>query len=116
MNGLCKIHGKEADISKDGRRWRCKDCLAAHNRNKRRTIKQMLVDEAGGGCIVCGYNRSMRALHFHHKDPSLKEFKISITRSKSMEALRKEIEKCILLCSNHHMELEDGLLDIDEII
>jgi hypothetical protein len=29
-----------------------------------------LVDERGGRCALCGYDRSLAALHFHHLDPA----------------------------------------------
>lgn len=28
----------------------------------------------GGKCIVCGYNKSIRALQFHHLDPTQKDY------------------------------------------
>ena len=28
----------------------------------------------GGKCEICGYNKNLSALEFHHKDPSEKEF------------------------------------------
>ena len=52
--------------------------------NRRRKIKQLLVEEAGGRCALCGYERCAAALHFHHLDPGTKEFHLSmqgVTRS-----------------------------------
>ena len=40
-------------------------------------IKEQLVEYKGGKCERCGYNKSMRALEFHHLDPSEKDFGIS---------------------------------------
>jgi len=35
-------------------------------------VKRILVEEAGGCCAVCGYDRCMVNLHFHHVDPATK--------------------------------------------
>lgn len=69
----------------------------------------MLVDYAGGKCQRCGYDKSIRALEFHHTDPSKKDFGISRTLTKSITLLKNEVDKCILLCSNCHAEIHDEL-------
>jgi ribosomal protein L30E len=51
------------------------------------------------------------ALHFHHIDPATKSFGLArrgITRS--LERVRAEAAKCVLLCSNCHAEVEAGLV------
>jgi DNA-binding transcriptional ArsR family regulator len=88
-------------------------CFACHNEavaNRRRAIKRQLVEEAGGACVLCGYDTSPAALHFHHVDPVKKEFGLSragVTRS--MDKARAEAMKCVLLCSNCHAEVEAGV-------
>lgn len=72
----------------------------------------MLVDEAGGACVLCGYSRSVRALHFHHLDPDEKSFALSGRGlCRPLAELRAEAAKCVLLCSNCHCEVEEGLID-----
>jgi hypothetical protein len=69
----------------------------------------VLVEEAGGACVLCGYDRSLAGLHFHHVDRTQKAFALShqgVTRS--LVAARAEAEKCVLLCSNCHAEVEVG--------
>ena len=74
---------------------------------RRKLKKQILVEEAGGACVRCGYDRCHRALTFHHRDPMTKEFDLSgRARSYSLDRLRKEAAKCDLVCMNCHMELE----------
>ena len=53
------------------------------------------------GCCVCGYNKYAEVLDFHHN--SEKEFDIG--RCRKLERTKKEVEKCIVLCSNCHKEL-----------
>jgi len=77
---------------------------------RRRRLKEMAIESFGGACQMCGYNRCIEALQFHHKDPSQKEFglaKSGLTRS--WARVQREIEKCILVCSNCHAEIHAGL-------
>jgi len=95
----------------DGRgHFRCRRCRAAAVTRRRRKVKAILVSEAGGRCRLCGYDRSARALHFHHIVPSAKRLEINAKGvSLSIDTLRAEARKCILLCSNCHAEVEDGI-------
>lgn len=77
--------------------------------------KAKLVHENGGCCQKCGYNKSYRALSFHHRNPAEKYIKLSygeLTRY-SWEVLSTESKKCDLLCSNCHMEVEDEIMKKD---
>lgn len=74
----------------------------------RRRTKIKLVEYKGGCCFKCGYNRSIGALEFHHLDPNEKDFTIS-GKSWSFDRLRKEADKCILVCSNCHIEIHEKL-------
>ena len=77
---------------------------------RRRRIKALLVDELGGACAICGYDGSLAALHFHHVDPSAKRFAVSLHASSlSLEKLRAEAKKCVLLCACCHAEVESGV-------
>lgn len=79
--------------------------------NRRRKIKAVLVEEAGGQCVLCGYSRCLRALIFHHLDPATKSFGIALHGSaRSLERARNEARKCVLLCSNCHAEVEAGVV------
>jgi hypothetical protein len=73
-------------------------------------VKEILVREAGGACRMCGYARSMRALHFHHLEPSQKRREINARGvAFALATLRAEAQKCVLLCSNCHAEVEEGI-------
>ncbi len=76
-------------------------------------MKTILVQEAGGACRICGYQSNMRALHFHHVEPGEKRLELNAKGiSLSLETLRAEAQKCVLLCSNCHAEVEDGTASI----
>lgn len=74
---------------------------------RKQRIKGELIAERGGGCQRCGYNKSLSALSFHHRDRSSKTFNMSAMTSHSEAKVRREAEKCDLLCSNCHHEIED---------
>jgi hypothetical protein len=73
--------------------------------------KQKLVDMKGGCCKSCGYNKCLRALTFHHRDPSTKQFTLEMRsiRGLGWETVLKEAEKCDLYCHNCHQEIEDEI-------
>ena len=76
-------------------------------------VRQMAVEYKGGKCIKCGYSKCQRALSFHHVNPKEKDFDLSskgLTRS--WERIKKEIDKCVLLCANCHMEVHDGITQL----
>jgi hypothetical protein len=59
---------------------------------------------------VCGYDRYIGALEFHHVDPDDKRLSLGgggVTLA--IEVLRDEAQKCVLLCSNCHAEVEGGV-------
>jgi transposase len=106
----CDRHGRTA-FRLENRGWyRCLQCRSDYVSRWRRRLKELLVEEAGGCCQQCGYDRYVGALHFHHLDPASKAFTLSghgMTRS--LERVREEARKCVLLCSNCHAEIEGGV-------
>jgi hypothetical protein len=95
--------------------YRCKLCRQEHVADRRRRVKQILVDEAGGRCRICGYHRCVGALQFHHLDPAEKSFGLAsqgVTRG--IEAARTEARKCVLLCATCHAEIEAGVQRLEE--
>jgi DNA-binding transcriptional ArsR family regulator len=109
----CKRHGL-TEFRLEGRgAYRCARCRSDAVSKRRRRLKEILVDEAGGRCMLCGYARYVGALEFHHRDPETKEFGIGnrgLTRS--LDAVRAEAAKCVLLCANCHSEVEGGIVKI----
>ena len=105
----CRHHGL-TNFWLEGRgTYRCLQCRAEAVVRRRRKVKEILVGEAGGACMLCGYNEWPGALEFHHCDPSAKSFSVSATGvTRSLERARAEARKCVLLCSNCHAEVEGG--------
>ena len=108
--GLCALHGETPHVVRADGHVTCVRCRADAVTRWRRRAKATLVAEAGGSCRCCGYDRCIAALHFHHLDPETKRFGLGGRGlARSMETLRAEAAKCVLVCSNCHWELEAGV-------
>jgi hypothetical protein len=106
----CRTHGLQ-DFGLDATgSYRCRKCAGERVNRRRRRVKQILVEEAGGACRLCGYDGYIGALEFHHLDPSAKAFGLAARgKTAAIELLRAETRKCVLLCSNCHAEVEGGV-------
>jgi predicted HNH restriction endonuclease len=74
-----------------------------------REIKSKLVEYKGNKCAHCNNSYPDVAYDFHHLDPSTKEVWTNL-RNRSYKSALKEVDKCILLCSNCH-RIEHARLD-----
>jgi transposase len=109
----CQHHGPTQFVLEGRGYYRCRRCRSEAVSKRRRRVKDKLVEEAGGSCVLCGYNRCRRVLQFHHLDPSTKRFHLGhagVTRS--LARSRAEARKCVLLCANCHGEVEAGLATV----
>jgi transposase len=106
----CSRHGQTVFRLDSRGTYRCCRCRQDRVTQRRREIKRILVDEAGGCCAQCGYDRCIAALQFHHVDRASKAFALAnegVTRS--LARARAEAAKCVLLCANCHAEVEAGV-------
>jgi hypothetical protein len=111
--GTCPQHGDVAFVARGDGSWRCVRCRSERVSEARRRRKAQLVAEAGGCCVICGYDRCVGALQFHHVDPAEKRFAIAHRgAARSLASMREEAAKCVLLCSNCHIEVETGLREM----
>ncbi len=65
----CPRHGTTEFVIEGRGYYRCKRCRADGVVRHRQKVKAILVEEAGGRCVICGYARHLQALQFHHVDP-----------------------------------------------
>jgi transposase len=107
---MCPRHGETEFVPRrDSGGWRCLRCRVEAVTRRRQRVKEILVREAGGRCSVCGYDRCLGALGFHHLDPAEKRFGLSnVGVARSLDRARHEAAKCVLLCANCHAEVETG--------
>jgi len=105
---ICQRCGREYEYnrSKGHIKSVCNSCVV---NTRRFTVKQKCIEYKGGKCKICGYNKSHRALTFHHEDPTKKDFEISGNHALSWIKLKNELDKCVLLCMNCHMEEHEKL-------
>ena len=108
---ICAKHGRTVFTRcGTGDSYRCLICRKQRVIDRRRKVKEILVQEAGGGCAICGYDRYAGALQFHHLDPATKAFGLGLRGiARSLERCREEAAKCMLLCANCHAEVEGGV-------
>jgi len=78
--------------------------------------KYALDYKSSKGCEICGYDKCIAALEFHHKDPQNKSFFITrglsligLSKDKNFDqalgVLQAEIAKCTVMCGNCHNEI-----------
>lgn len=102
----CPYHGLTEYSYRSGEhRYRCKKCSADGVRRRRYRLKEKAVEYKGGKCEICGYDKCIDALEFHHKNPDEKDFGISSGETRSWGKIKKELDKCIMLCANCHREI-----------
>ena len=105
----CPIHGLTEFIhypsQKEGR-FICKQCDSELAVLKRQKLKLKSVEYKGSKCEICGYDKNITALEFHHLDPSQKDFTIASTKC-GWNEMQKELDKCILVCANCHREIHN---------
>ena len=111
----CARHGLTKFTRSPSGAFRCQLCRNEAVTNRRRAVKEILIQAAGGECALCGYARSPAALQFHHAEPIQKAFGISERGvSRALERARQEAAKCVLLCATCHAEVEAGVARLPE--
>lgn len=122
MKKICEICENEFETNKFGhQRKYCFECSpnngdgpmatnCHHKTQLRRAMKKQAVKLKGGKCSICGYDKCIDALQFHHEDFTVKEFGLSNGETRSWERYKEELKKCILVCGNCHVEIhsKDG--------
>ena len=120
---ICKHCGKKFIPHVNGwTRNYCFDCIpdqetSITGADMRRYIKKWAIEYKGGKCKICGYNKYNGALEFHHLNSDEKDFIIGDRNLPTSEwpLIQKELDKCILLCSNCHREVHGGVLQIEGV-
>ncbi len=112
----CAVHGETAFRIYSYGRTRCLRCRSEAVTRRRRKVKRILVEEAGGHCTICGYDRCPDALEFHHLDRASKAFALSAAGvTRALSKARLEAQKCMLLCANCHAEVEGGVSEVPPV-
>lgn len=84
----------------------CKSCDSKMVIEKNIKAKERVVEYMGGCCSICGYDKCIIAIEFHHLDPAKKsETYNKRFTSWGFERQKKELENCIIVCANCHREI-----------
>lgn len=106
---------------KDGLQSRCKKCHKSYRDGHYKANRQKYITKSGDRtkrlrkewreykstlkCIKCGENHP-GCLDFHHRNKNDKKYNIGLCVDRfSLDVLKKEIEKCDVLCANCHRKL-----------
>jgi hypothetical protein len=116
---VCKIcgkplRGKQTKFCSIG----CKnDFHQGYPGQRARGIKRKLelVQQLGGKCMRCGYNKNLAALTFHHTGEKNHKLDARNLSNRSIESVMKEFSTCVLLCQNCHMEIHNPHLNMATI-
>jgi hypothetical protein len=88
--------------------YRVKEQTNTYHSQTIRSLKRKLelIEMKGGSCEVCGYDKNLAALQFHHRNPNDKKFGLDARTlgNLKMEKILNEFTKCDLLCANCHIE------------
>ena len=105
----CKKHGETLFVLRKDGNFRCRKCSTESVQKRRDNLKIMAIEYKGDKCEICGYCKYIGALEFHHLNPAEKDFSISASgKTRSFELVKKELDKCILLCANCHREIHEN--------
>jgi hypothetical protein len=138
---LCKNDLPIAEFNKskdkkDGLQSMCRECSKkrsrqyyAENREKHRKViyknKKKYGDRAkalvravkqSNGCALCE-ETEVCCFDMHHLDPKKKDFeiwKVANGGVTSISRIKKELVKCVVLCSNCHRKVHANLLTVDK--
>lgn len=80
----------------------CRACLKIKSIQSKKNNKQKAINYLGGKCADCKNIFPIEVYDFHHNYPESKDFVISSKLTSKFENLKKELDKCTLLCSNCH--------------
>jgi hypothetical protein len=114
----CSKHGLTDYVYiESAKKYICRKCRSEAVQRKRYKLKHDLIEYKGGKCEICGYDRCVSALEFHHKNPNEKDFGISAKGyTRSLDINKAEVDKCILVCAVCHREIHDGIIDISDYV
>jgi predicted HNH restriction endonuclease len=78
-------------------------------RIRKRQNKVNFILYKGGKCVICGLEfngDNQTVFDFHHINPEEKLFEIAHSKmTLTNDNMRNELDKCLLLCANCHLEL-----------
>lgn len=115
---VCNIEKNKNDFYTIKRRGKketagyCKPCSNAYHTERIKSIKIRMIEYKGGKCEKCHLTlkeSNYFVFDFHHTDPQDKDPNFKRIKFKKWEFIKKELDKCQLLCSNCHRTVHYNL-------
>lgn len=80
----------------------------------RKKVRILLAEAFGGKCTICGYNKTIAALDYHHVDSRTKDNDLSkaMKNGYAWSKIVEEARKCTLVCCRCHREIHDGITEL----
>jgi len=118
-NKICTLCNEEKSITEfyqqKGRKngySQCRQCFNQYCIERWKLRKIDAIKYKGGSCVDCNVTYPTAPyviFDFHHLDPTIKDVDWGKLRLRSWDKIVKELDKCVLLCSNchrirHHIE------------
>jgi predicted HNH restriction endonuclease len=76
--------------------------------SRRRKLKKYFIERKGGKCAVCDKSFQDCVFDFHHLHPDKKDKTIGQLLNGGRDRIEKELQNCILVCSNCHRIIHHG--------
>ena len=96
----CPEHGWTTFVRRGSDGFRCQLCRTGAVRRRRREMKRQLVKEAGGACVLCGYDRALSGLQFRRVNRADKTVALShegVTRAaRDRESRSAQVRSALL--------------------
>lgn len=101
----CKECRRKADNKRYAEDIKRRESIKAVHKNQVNYIRKYVQDiKKQSKCTICGEDR-WYVLDFHHLQDKSFTIANKISEGCSLETMKSEIEKCIILCANCHREL-----------
>jgi hypothetical protein len=124
---ICKVYKNISEYDKsnqrlDGTFSMCKICRSNYNKKRyklkgyspKRKFGQSIIDNLKKiGCSFCN-EKEICCIQFHHKNRNEKENMVSRFLS-DQDKMIKEMQKCMLVCSNCHKKIHVNIIDDNNI-
>lgn len=110
----CKTSKPESEFyvikskSRNERLWTyCKSCESKRKKQQNINFKRQCLEYKNQfSCSICGYDKNITALDFHHVESNTKDFTIASVKNLMInEHIKQELDKCQVLCANCHREV-----------
>lgn len=100
-----------SDLKSKDNKHRLSSCKKCINKRRKKTYNYIYKHKESG-CMICG-EKDPACLDFHHLGDKYEQ--LSHMQTHSMDKIKTELQKCVVLCSNCHRKLHYYNLDLEQL-